>query len=505
MIENVETPSVPVTPQAGSAGLATQQPGGAVTVDGAALPTGGIGAGNLIERDIDKELAEFESDDTPLMTLMLNAKKVSVSSPEVDHYMIDEEKTSLMTKDALAATTAQQAVLSVEAEDQGLCQIYGTLRVRGVNGYSEDGQTETPGRDLQLFIAGRDATTNNPIVRAVNGPKTNKTDEYCTIPAIPAGTTIDILGNALHETQRKVEPDSVLPVPTTVYLQKRGMNQVVSDYFDSQKKRIPFSRALIAEHCLKKFKRGGNRTLWVGKKGKFSVQDPETGAQVIYFTEGVLGQFKREVQHTGKWTYEEFIAIAKMFYTGSDVPDGAICLCGKNFLENIQCIDFQKHPEVKIEVKTNKLGWEITSIHTVFGDLEFKREPTLDKIGFSNSAGIFGVGRLVHYQRVAEHKESERIEGHEANRESVIVWDALALKGVCHLFVNGEGAGAAQNATSYKMWDSAAAPTGDDLTAGTVYYLLQDCPGISSKAQLGETWLYGADGTWSEYLGEIAA
>ena len=48
----------------------------------------------------------------------------------------------------------------------------------------------------------------------------------------------------------------------------------------------------------------------------------------------------------------------KMYYTGQDVPSSCIMLCGKNFLENIQCIDFSKHPEANLEAHRNeKLGW----------------------------------------------------------------------------------------------------------------------------------------------------
>ena len=188
------------------------------------------------------------------------------------------------------------------------------------------------------------------------------------------------------------------------------MNQIVSDYFDSQKKRIPFTKALIAEQAIANFKVRGNRTLWAGRKGKFKVNVPKLGMQYIYFTEGVRWQFKRELQHKGKWTYEKFIALAKMFFTGEDVPKTALLLAGKNLLEEIQCIDFSKHPEVNITVKTNKLGWEITNIHTVFGDIEIKREPTLDRLGWSNSGALFGEGRLVHYQRTTVHSFTDRVD-----------------------------------------------------------------------------------------------
>ena len=507
MAENVDLNPKNVTALPGNAGLETQLPGQATTVDGLAAASGGVEAGHFMEVDVDKELSIFESDETPLMSLMLGSKAVPVKSPEVDHYMIDEEKSTFETTGAVAASTSTNTfTLPVPADAKDYCQPYGTLHCRGVNGYNEQGSAQTPGEDLQLFIIGRDAS-ENIICTAVNGPKNNPSDTKCTVPAIPAGTTIDVLGNALHETQREVEPDSVEPVPTRIYLQKRGMNQIVSDYYNSQKKRIPFAQQLIAERAIRKFKRAGNRTLWIGRKGKIPVKDSKTGTQMVYFTEGVRWQFKREMSHTGKWTYEEFISMAKMFYTGADVPDGAICLCGKNFLENIQCIDFSEHPEVQISVVTNSMGWSVTRIHTVFGDLDFKRDPTLDKIGYLNSAAIMGVSRLVHYQRTSEHKENERIEGHEANRESVIVWDALALKGTCHIFVNGEGTAASSGATNFRIWSKSTAPTGSDLVNGTVYYLLHDVQLSSSPAvngKQGEYWKYnGSSAGWTKYTGEL--
>ena len=503
MGETVQTPKAAPAASKGSAGKETQLNNQATTVDGVAAASGGIGAGNLMEVDVDEELFNFESDDTPLMGLMLKAKTVNVKSPIVQHYMIDEEVSKVITNAKVTASSQNQAILPLDQNDQKVVKLYSTIHLRGVDGYSGDGSAKTPGEDLMLYVTGTDTASGNPIVRAVNGPRANKTDDYCTIPEIPAGTVCDVLGNALHETQKVVPPDSFMPTPEDVYLQKRAFTQVISDYFESQKKRIPFTEAVKAERAIRKFKREGNRTLWIGRKGKMPVLDAKTGYQMVYFTQGVRWSIKREVMHSGRWTYEEFVALTKMFFTGEDVPAAAICLCGKNFLENIQCIDFSKHPEVQITVITNKLGWSVTKIHTVFGDFEFKHEPTLDKIGYANSAAIFGIDRLVHYLRSAEHSDSEKIEEHEAKRESTVAWDALALKGSCHIFVNCEGKAKAANATGFTLWDSAKAPTGAKLIDGRVYYLIQDCPEIHADATAGTTWLYKTGTGWEEYKGNI--
>lgn len=501
MAERVQVATSAPTASAGSAGLNGQVNGTATSVSGAAGASGGVGAGQFIETDIDEELFKFQSDDTPLMQLMLKAKKVGVSSPLVEHYMIDEQRCQLTTNAALAASSGQTAILPLPSEDQSIPQDYDCINVRGVNGYDKDG-VETPGKDLQLFVVGTDDATGNPIVRAVNGPKDAKTDQFCKVPAIPANTKLVVCGNALYETQKEVAPDLIIPQPTTIPLQKRGMNQLVSDYFDAQKKRIPFTQAIIAEQAITNFKTKGNRSLWISRNGMFQVKTEKVGYQNVYTTEGVRWQFKKELQHSGKWTVEKLIALAKMFFTGEDVPKTAIALCGKNFLENIQCIDYSKHPEIQITSKANPVGWIVTNIHTVFGDIELKREPTLDRLGYSNSAGIFGENRLVHYVYKNESSFNDTIEGEEAKRSGLLVWDGLALKGSCHIWVDGEGEGANEGATTYEMWESDEAPTTSAGTASPVYYLLVDCPAIATGAKAGELWQY--DGTaWKEYTGEV--
>lgn len=499
MSEIISNGGTAATPAAGTAGLNTQLPGQAATVGNVASATGGINPGALIETAIDKQLFQFESDENPLMQLMLSAKTVKVDSPVIQHFAIDQQRSSVTTTAAVGDGNTPQVVLPLAGSDQNLLTPYTTVLAKGVNGYNTDGTAATPGRDLMLFVSGRDATTNNPIVRAVNGPKDAATDDACKVPAIPAGTKLIVLSNAMFETQEQVLPSLVVPQPSIVFAQKRGMNSIVSDYFEAQAKRTPFGKALIAEAQIRDFKVKGNRTLWGGRAGKLVIET-ELGQQTIYTTEGIRWSIKRHLDHKGKWTFEQLIALAKMIYTGNDVPKSVIALAGKNFIENIQCIDFSKHPEVQINVTTNKLGWKVTSIHTVFGDIELKHESALDYMGWSNSAAILAPDRLVHYVYSAEHKKGEKVEGHEAKREAILVWDALALKGNCHIWVDGEGQEVAEGSTSYVMWDKATAP--GSPVKSTVYVLTADCAGINANAVAGQMWQW--DGTsWKEFSGLV--
>ena len=504
--ESVEVASGSPELSRGTADLKDIAGGQATTVTGAALASGGLTAGNFIETGVDDELFRFNNEDTPLMNLMLKAKRVQVNSPEVDHYMIDEAKSIVYTTGPCGGGVKQVDTLPLDVADGNAIRPHTTLLVKDVNGYDVSGQTETPGKDLMLFVTGQDSATGNPTVRAVNGRKTSPENEFGIIPSIPAGTKIVILANSLYETQKEVDPDLILPQPTRIYLQKRGMNQVVSDYFESQRKRLPFSQAVIAEQAIANFKVRGNRTLWASRAGKFKINVPKMGMQNCYTTEGLRWQFRRELEEPGTWTFDKIIALAKMFFTGEDVPKSALLLAGKNLLEGIQKIDYSNHPEIQITTKVNSVGWTVTNFHTVFGDIEIKREPTLDRLGWSNSGALIGDNRLVHYVYSEEHSFNDRVEGEEATRKGLLIWDAVALKGTCHIWINGEGADQESGNSVIKLWDKPTAPEEGDIKDGMILYLTVDCPGINPAARQGQLWRASGSGSmtsWKRVQGEV--
>lgn len=358
---------------------------------------------------------------------MLRAKHIDVSSPIVENYAFDDvDISTVKTVAKVEGGSGTSFILPLSEMDKPYVSTYSTLRVRGVKGYTDDGSEETPRIDLQLYVVGKDEK-GNPIVRCVNGFRRNPTDAYCQTPTIPADTTLDILDVALPEKQDIVPPDSVKPIPVKVYLQKRGINNSM------------LKRSIDEyEHAVRKLKRATNRTLWIGRKGKISVKDKYMGMQKVNFTEGIRWAIKREITNPFKWTCEVFISWLKMFFAGGGKPIEPICLCGSNFLENIQCLDFSKYPGIKIMFVTNRLGWKVAKIRTLFGDLEVKHDPSLDKIGYSNSAAILDFGRLVHYVYSKECSDAAEMNENDAKNSSVIIYEALALEGNSHIFIDCE-------------------------------------------------------------------
>ena len=86
---------------------------------------------------------------------------------------------------------------------------------------------------------------------------------------------------------------------------------------------------------------------------------------------------------------------------------------------------------------------------------------------------------------------------------------ALALKGSCHIWIDGEGEGGMSDAFVFKIWEQSTAPVKPNPS--DIYYLCCDCPGMSPQARTGQMW-YGETSVgddlkektvWKEYKGDV--
>jgi len=511
---------------AGSAGLQTQLGGAPTTVSGVQNASGGMG--ELVLPEVDRRIFLFERDKNALMQLMLMAKRVNVNSMEVKHYAIDQG-TPLVT---VAGVNGN--IITLVNADKGKVRAYDTLMVKGVKGYDYvvgTGNVKTR-RPLQLFVK---SVNNDDTITCVatNGVKQAVTDQYGSLPTssspasnntnvIVAGTKLVRMANALYETQKWVDPNTIIPVPDDLYLQKRGMTNIVSKYLATQNMEIPYDEAVKAEAQLREFKAAGNRTLLISQQNKMLVRSSMGDDQWDYTTNGARWQVKRELKHRGKWTAEDIFALVKMYYGGADKPKSGLWLVGENLGLSLQLIDWSGHPEVTMEpYKNETLGWVVTRLHTLFGDLQIKIEETLNDCGYQNSGIIIGEDRLVHYVRSGESNYTEEVLGEEATRNGVLVSDALGLKGNCHVWVDGDDDDddTAPNADEFRLWGSKTAPTSADLVDGIIYVFanaltleVKDGNTVVQTVTVdaGEAYKYSATdnsnkGGWKKFYGAISA
>ena len=256
----------------GTAGLQTQVGGAPTTVSGVQNASGGMG--ELVLPEVDKRIFMFERGNYALMELMLMAKRVNVKSMVVKHYAIDQG-TPIVTVASINGN-----VITLVNADKGKVRAYDTLMVKGVKGYEFVKGTGNvmSRRPLQLFVKSVNADDTITCV-ATNGVKQAETDEYGSLPTsnsptasntnvIVAGTKLVRMANALYETQKWVDPNTVIPVPDELYLQKRGMTSIVSKYLADQKMEVPYEDAVKAEAQLREFKAAGNRTLLISQQSR---------------------------------------------------------------------------------------------------------------------------------------------------------------------------------------------------------------------------------------------
>lgn len=522
---NTPTSVVP-TIGSGTAGLDTHIGGASTTVSGIANASGGMG--ELVLPEVDKRIFMFERDKNALMQLMLISKRVNVHSMEVKHYAIDQG-TPIVTVASISGD-----VITLVNADKGKVRAYDTLMVKGVKGYNYvvgTGNVKTR-RPLQLFVKSVNSDDTITCV-ATNGVKQAATDQYGSLPTssspaasntnvITAGTKLVRMANALYETQKWVDPNTVIPVPDDLYLQKRGMTSIVSKYLADQNMEIPYDEAVKAEAQLREFKAAGNRTLLISQQNKMLVRSSMGDDQWDYTTNGVRWQVKREVKHRGKWTAEDIFSLIKLYYGGADKPKSGLWLVGENLGLDLQLIDWSGHPEVIMEpYKNETLGWNVTRLHCLFGDLQIKIEETLNDCGYKNSGIIIGEDRLVHYVRKGESSYTEDVLGEEATRNGVLVSDALGLKGNCHIWVDGDDDddNTAPNADEFRLWNTSVAPTSADLEDGVIYIFakaltLTVASGGTTyqtvNAESGDAYKYSAsansnNGGWTKFYGPVSA
>ncbi len=529
-VQNSGSANTPVnvnpTVGAGSAGLQTQLGGAPTTVSGVQNATGGMG--ELVMPEVDKRIFMFERDQNALMQLMLMAKRVNVKSMEVKHYAIDQG-TPIVT-----AAGVNGNIITLVNADKGKVRAYDTLMVKGVKGYNYvtgTGNVKTR-RPLQLFVKSVNSDDTITCV-ATNGVKQAATDQYGSLPTssspaanntnvIVAGTKLVRMANSLYETQKWVDPNTIIPVPDDLFLQKRGMTSIVSKYLADQNMEIPYDEAVKAEAQLREFKAAGNRTLLISQQNKMLVRSRMGDDQWDYTTNGVRWQVKREVKHRGPWTFEDVMALVKLYYGGADKPKSGIFLVGENLGMALQLIDWTKHPEVKMEPYTNEtLGWKVTKFTCIFGEIQIKLEETLNDCGYQNSGIIIGEDRLVHYVRRGESSYTEEVQGEEATRNGVLVSDALGLKGNCHIWVDGDDDDddTAPSADEFRLWSSTTAPASADLVDGIIYVFANaltlevkngDTVVQSVTVDAGDAYKYSATansnkGGWSKFYGPVSA
>lgn len=474
---------------------------------GEVASAGQIREGDLAEPEVDQFIAKFRPFMFPLDTdIRKEARQSNVTGYEIEHYASGSAILECETNADLAKTATNTATLPIASTNYRMFPKYSTISVPDVAGYDETGANVSG--SLMLFVSA--SSDSGVTVEAINPVIESGTAK---IPAIASGSKLIVCANACSESQMHVAPENYQPRPKTVYLQKKITNIVLTDHWMEIAKKVPFVKQDVKDNALYNHRRKCARTAWIGKKYRVKKQVSDTmGEEYIYFSEGVVRQIQSMYAYLDKITYEDLIAISKMQFTDYSVNNEASVYCGKNFMEKLLNIDFTKHKDVTFTANT-VLGIDIKAFKTTFGTLNFKWDPTLDDVGYSEFAFVVDIKNAVRYVKVdnkEQHVDMKKGAGEnrEATRDIYQQIDCIALKGFNSVMV---GPSHLIIPMSDKVVDASWATSVSELPVAEEGETLPDGMRIYLTAAIG-SWpagsilVYDLENTvWKEFSGIITA
>ena len=504
----------PAAPEGGTAtkgdeGLATQLNGqdGSVTT----LERGGH-TEDIIAEDIDEDISKFRPDFFPIDTIARRAaRKRKMSNYVVKHFHIDSQRISCATNaEHSEATSKKRVTLPIEDTDGHIFQVYDTINVRGVDGYAADGSTPTPGKDLMLFVVAEDSSSGLPVCIAINGKKQSPSDVDCYVPTIPEGTELYCMAKAGSESQLFCPPTNSSPVSEEVYMQRKLSNTKFTEYFENVKRKVAFEKEDVIENELWEFRRKCEVSYLLSIKGKITIKDvnyPDRGAENVYFQEGIMWAINKHYEYVkGQFSFNDFIGITKMKFTGNNGSKEAFVGVGKDLLEEMMKIDYTLTKDINVKPR-EKWGIKFQAFESSFGTMNIIHLPILDELGLSDIGICLDLDMLVLYF-MEDDKRSINMEtrGEAATRNVTVQTDCLALKGFSHLIIKPNTSGFNDEQPDLIK---AATNSGSTLPAsgnkeGTVLYLEQDVTTTGTNDELKAGMLAQWNGSkWVKYEGDV--
>lgn len=490
----------PVGGTADTKGLETQYQGQGATA-GEARQQG------LEVDEIDEIVAKFRPFKFPLEWFITNRmQQQTVKSYKQTHYRSGATPLEATTQAEVVSkgTFANKNVtltFDYDAFEKGIEYIheYDVLYVASVAGYNEDGTAEEGG--LRLYVTKADEQGVRCLV--MNPPATGNV-------TIPEDTKLIVIGNACSESQMIVDPETYLPVPFELYLQKKISNVVLTKEWIEQARKVKFITADVVDNALYNHKRKCARAHWLG--GKFmtniKVTDAKIGQEAVYFEKGILPQVNMSYAHSGdEYQYEDFIALSQMMHTDNAANTNTVGLCGKNAVRRLQMF-FLKNVEFQKAVTfehIDEIGVDLYKWHDAFGTIEFIHDPTLNDIEMEDFIVVLDMENAVHYVKKMEQEKKQDLEKNGENREAerriITTIDCVGLKGYNSvIFGPANLAGRMRGLGGVSVFAEKADALPESPAKGTVIYLSKAANGFEAGTLV--KW----DGTaWVEYEGVIEA
>lgn len=370
--------------------------------DGGTDPNGGIatetqgradGDPNFYMSDVDQRIVKIRPMATPVDQISRFAKASSCDSFEVKYYSVGTREIKCVTKSEVTAM-ASGASTKLPVDDVNMFTLDDTIRVVGVKGvtdpttgqaYPEDGFTP----DLMLCVCGKDPSTNEPIVYAVNGAMDSAgSKQPIWVPNIKQGTTLVRMGKACAELDVQTGRFNNIPMPETQYCQN-FMIQIEQSTFDKiAKKEVNWSFSDLEEDGIFDMRLAMENTRLFGVRGK--IKHVSKDNQLTWFTGGIWYMAGKDIE-VGKYdegtgtaviSEDDLVDISKDLFVGTGIGNKRkVLLCGSNMLAA-----FSKIKSERWRLKDTVEVWNLKfkSWETDFGEILTIHHELFDLNGMSD-------------------------------------------------------------------------------------------------------------------------
>ena len=380
-------------PDAGKTNAGADGDGGTDATAGIATETQGRidGDPDFYMSDVDKRIIKIRPMATPIDQISRYAKSSSCDSFEVKYYSVGTREIKCTTSDAVTAMSSG-ASTKLPVDDVNMFTLDDTIRVVGVRAITKpDGtayqSSDSNVPDLVLCVCGKDSSTNQPIVYAVNGNK-DSSGQPIWVPAITKGTTLVRMGKACGELDVQTGRFNNIPMPEVQYCQN-FMIQVEQSTFDKiAKKEVNWNFSDIEEDGIYDMRLAMENTYLFGVKNV--IRHTSKDGMNTWFTGGLWWMAGKDIE-VGEWdttaqcaviTDDNLVDITKDLFVGTGIGNKRkILFCGSDMLAA-----FSKTKSEKFRLKDTVEVWNLKfkSWDTDFGEVLTIHHELFDVNGMSD-------------------------------------------------------------------------------------------------------------------------
>lgn len=379
-------------------------------------------APGFIVNEVDRVISKIRPQSNPLAVIATRVPSTKSNSQEFEFFEVDTlpDQTTVKTQHTGASNKSQ---IELDTNNNDIFSEKEVLIFIGVDGYDEEGTTQTPYVPLAGYVEGK-TSDNKPIVTVINGKKHPTASGSFVFPDIPADTLVLRSARAHNEEDVQTPPFAVVPVLKTQYIQKFKCQVEESTANAIVDKKADITMSDQEEEAVFDMTRGISKAIILGAKRK----KYDKKKKIVYFTGGLWGSIGRNFVYSknkniGK---EELVELFGSCFIGSNGSKRKTCIAGSGVMKKLTLVDLGDQFVVSF---TERFDLRFKTVETNFGTIDFIYDENMDAMGLSDCAMVLDEDliRRKDYGGVTDEQELDFKKTGEKDAKGKVITRAFAL------------------------------------------------------------------------------